>query len=230
MIKNKNNFVYDLDEAIKILNTFGEKEYPHLTESKRIRRPMTEEEKLTRKQKMNKHPIIVCLESKEIHTARDWRELKFYTVVNVAKGKAHSCNKKHFKFLSDLNGNFIYNENKAVEIINDLPNEFFKIPIKKIDDTKIFSYKHLTDDEIKIRRQKLNKKPILFCSDTNEVHMVSEWYALGYVNCFKVAEGKRKSDKGLHFEFVKDENGNYIYDEESALKIININIVDTINS
>ena len=33
------------------------------------------------------------------------------------------------------------------------------------------------------------------------------------------------NNKGLHFKFIKDENGNYIYDEETALKTIHNNAV-----
>ena len=52
------------------------------------------------------------------------------------------------------------------------------------------------------------------------LHTYQTWKKLGYQHASDVAKGNRNNNKGLHFKFIKDENGNYIYDEETALRII----------
>ena len=67
--------------------------------------------------------------------------------------------------------------------------------------------------------------------DLSDVYMVSNHDFSKVLASTKAGTLKLNvDDKGLHFEFIKDENGNYIYDEETALKIINSNVIDTINS
>ena len=149
--------------------------------------------------KKSKSPYIVCLETKEVHTIGAWIELGYYGVNYVIKGKRENTKGYHFKFVTDLEGNFAYYEDDAIKYITNQTEEFFKI------------------------KEVVKSKPLFLCLETNEFKTFAEWFKLGYHHVISVAEGKRKSDKGLHFKFIKDENGNYIYDEETALKIIHNN-------
>lgn len=114
-------------------------------------------------------------------------------------------------FIKNKNGAYIYNAEEAFNILKNINEDIFP---------KIKAY-----DRIDTR-----KYPMILCSDTNEIKSSRDWSRLGYDKVKLVAEGKRKFDKGLHFEFIKDENGNYVCDEETALKIINNHNIDTINS
>lgn len=156
--------------------------------------------------KKSKSPYIVCLETKEVHTIGEWSKCGYWNVYEVIKNKQENNKGLHFKYVTDLEGNFAYYEDDAIKYVANQTEEFFKI------------------------KEVVKSKPLFLCLETNEFKTFAEWFKLGYHHINSVAEGKRKSDKGLHFEFIKDKNGNYICDEETALKIINNNIVDTINS
>ena len=110
--------------------------------------------------------------------------------------------------LTDLDNNYIFDSKKALELLN---NNQIIVGVKPCE----------------IERK---QTPIILCVETNEVKYSYQWKKLGYQHASDVAKGNRNNNKGLHFKFIKDENGNYIYDEETALKIINSNIIDIINS
>ena len=48
-----------------------------------------------------------------------------------------------------------------------------------------------------------NPKRYIRCIETGEVHYDSEWRKLGYTTAYKVASGKLKANKGLHFEYLE---------------------------
>ena len=45
-------------------------------------------------------------------------------------------------------------------------------------------------------------KHYIRCIETGEVHFARDWSRLGYSNASKVASGRYKSCRGLHFEYV----------------------------
>jgi len=104
------------------------------------------------------------------------------------------------------NDNYIYDENEAIKLLKSNCLNFQKIKIK-------------------------SKYPFIICTNTLEIKSSYEWNKLGYNKAlFICKKDNYVTQKGLHFEFAKDEDGNYIYDEETASKIINSNNIDTINS
>ena len=146
--------------------------------------------------KKSKSPYIVCLETKEIHTIGEWSKCGYWNVYEVIKNKQENNKGLHFKYVTDLKGDFAYYEDDAIRYVSNQTEEFFKI--KKLPKTK----------------------PLILCLETNEFKTFAEWFNLGYRHSKSVAEGERKTNKGLHFEFIKDEDGNYVCEEEIALKII----------
>ena len=146
--------------------------------------------------KKSKSPYIVCLETKEVHTIGEWLKCGYWNVYEVIKNKQENNKGLHFKYVTDLKGNFAYYEDDAIRYVSNQTEEFFKI--KKLPKTK----------------------PLILCLETNEFKTFAEWFNLGYRHSKSVAEGERKTNKGLHFEFIKDEDGNYVCEEEIALKII----------
>ena len=259
---------------------------------KKPRKKLTEEQHIKRRKLLNRSPIIVCLETKEVHTSGDWDRLGFHKAIRVVEGHQKTTKNLHFKFMIDLQGNYIYDEDVAKEMVSKLNDNFFYFeppkvkPIKEVhsgkkskspyivcletkevhtiggwielgyygvdyvikgkrENTKGFHFKYVInnngdyayyeDDAIKFVselpneffeiKEKLKTKPLLLCLETKEVKTFTGWFNLGFRHPKDVAEGKRKSDKGLHFEFIKDKNGNYIYDKETALKIIHNNAV-----
>ena len=271
-------FKSEYDEGIEWIEEIKEK---------KPRKKLTDEQKIERRKKMNRSPLIVCLETKEIHTSGDWDRLGYHKAIRVVNGHQTTTKGLHFKFVTDLQGNYVYDEEIAKRVIKEQIDDFFYFEkpkekaIKEVhsgkkskspyivcletkevhtiggwvdcgyygvrdvikdkrENTKGFHFEFVTDlegnfayyedDAIKyIANQteeffKIKKvvksKPLFLCLETNEFKTFAEWFKLGYHHITSVAEGKRKSDKGLHFEFIKDENGNYIYDEETALKII----------
>lgn len=183
------NYVYDEEIAKRVIKEQTDDFFY-------FEKPKEKQIKEIHSGKKSKSPYIVCMETKEVHTIGGWVDCGYYGVRDVIKGKRENTKGLHFKYVTDLEGNFAYYEDDAIKYVANQTEEFFKI------------------------KEVVKTKPLLLCLETNEFKTFAEWFKLGYHHATYVAEGKRKSDKGLHFEFIKDENGNYIYDEETALKII----------
>lgn len=194
MIDLQGNYIYDEDVAKEMISKLNDDFfYFELPKVKPI--------KEVHSGKKSKSPYIVCLETKEVHTIGGWVDCDYYGVRDVIKGKQENTKGLHFKYVTDLEGNFAYYEDDAIKYVANQTEEFFKI------------------------KEVVKTKPLFLCLETNEFKTFAEWFKLGYHHITSVAEGKRKSDKGLHFKFIKDENGNYVCDEETALKIIHNNAV-----
>lgn len=271
-------FKSEYDEGIEWIEEIKEK---------KPRKKLTEEQHIRRRKLLNRSPIIVCLETKEIHTSGDWDRLGYHKAIRVVNGHQTTTKGLHFKFVTDLQGNYVYDEEIAKRVIKEQNDDFFYFekpkekPIKEVhsgkkskspyivcletkevhtiggwfscgywgvrevinckqENSKGFHFKYVInnngeyayyeDDAIKFVselpqeffeiKEKPKTKPLILCLETNEFKTFAEWFNLGYRHSKSVARGERKSDKGLHFEFIKDENGNYIYDEEIALKIM----------
>ena len=50
---------------------------------------------------------------------------------------------------------------------------------------------------------------LIRCIETNEILRTREWILKGYQNAYSVAKGRQKTCKGLHFEYVREENHEY---------------------
>lgn len=58
-------------------------------------------------------------------------------------------------------------------------------------------------EEHKRKMSEAQKGNDIICIETGEVHHYSAWRNLGYTNVLYVAKGKRKTCKGLHFEYAE---------------------------
>ena len=141
---------------------------------------------------------IICLDNLEIHNRTEWYELGYHIDTKTHLKRRIKCKGMRFMFKSEYD--------KGIEWVEEIKE---RKPRKK-----------LTEEQHIKRRKLLNRSPIIVCLETKEVHTSGDWNRLGFHKAIRVVEGHQKTTKNLHFKFMIDLQGNYIYDEDVAKEMV----------
>lgn len=158
------------------------------------------------KSKMN----ILNLNTKEIKSSADWKRNGFILNRNEKHNnfiynniKIINCKNNYFCYIDNLTDKDI---NYLYDNINTIMSEYkiwySKTRVKGGKIKVVFTKEHKENLKKSRSKQIMPYRTYIMCLETQEIHSVTEWKKLGYHDAYVVANGKQKTNKGLHFKHV----------------------------
>ena len=132
----------------------------------------------------------VELKKENLYYKRPASELIFLT---HSEHKKLHCDNPNYRKLKSIQQNGINNNRYGKHLNDNVKNKISKSLKEK------FKSNEYLENHRKLRRV----YPKIRCLETDEIRYASEWSKRGYTFTIRVAQGKNKSCKNLHFEFIE---------------------------